>query len=78
MVSTFSNQLIEGQLRQVQQIRYSNGIVSKRIFENPGDTVPMDVVWVTPDVKPVKAADVIEHREVQLYNRYFKSLHGEG
>jgi hypothetical protein len=72
MVSTFSNQLIEGQLRQVQMITYSNGIVSKRIFENPGDTLPMDVIWVKPDVKPIKASDVI------TYNRCFKSLHGEG
>lgn len=75
MVSTFSNQIIEGHLRQVQNITYSNGIVSKRIFENPGDKIPMDVVWVKPDVKPIKASDVIESK---LYNRCFKSLHGEG
>lgn len=75
MQSSFSNQVINGQLRQVQILNYSNGITSRRVFENPGDAIPMEVTWVKTSEVRVKKEDVIEHREVQLYNHYFKSLH---
>ncbi|TXI89737.1 MAG: hypothetical protein E6Q36_02880 [Chryseobacterium sp.] len=71
MVSTFSNQMIAGRLRQVQTLQYSNGITSKRIFENPGDTIPMEVIWVATSSVRVKPEQV-------LVSRHFKSLHGEG
>lgn len=76
MVSVFTNEMFNGQLRQIQNITYSNGIKSKRVFAQPGDSVPMEVIWIHPEnsVKVTKK-DVIEHREVQLYNHYFPSLH---
>lgn len=71
MQSTFSNQVINGQLRQVQTLQYSNGITSRRIFEKPGDSIPMEVIWV-------KTSSVRFKPEQVLVNRHFKTLHGEG
>jgi hypothetical protein len=71
MVSTFSNQVINGRLRQVQTLQYSNGITSRRVFENPGDSIPMSVIWV-------KTSSVKVRPEQVLLNLRFRSLHGGG
>lgn len=78
MQSIFTHKVINGQLKKVQELTYNNGIMSRRIFDKPDDVVPSTVIWVKPTHVVVKPSDVIEHREVQLYNHYFPTLHGEG
>lgn len=50
-----------------QTIHYSNGIVCTRTYQ-AGQLI--DAVWVKPNVMRL-ASDVIEHREVQLYNHHY-------
>lgn len=52
----------------VQQTQtYSCGAVSKRTYL-AGELI--DVEWLRP-IRRVKPADVIQHREVQLYNHHY-------
>jgi hypothetical protein len=71
MTSAFSTQVIEGQLKKVETINYSNGAIAQRVYEQPQDAIPMEVHWV----KGPAAIDIyacIEHREVELYKTYYK------
>ena len=77
MQSSFTTQVIDGALKIVQTLNYSNGITSRRIFNSPEDRIPETVIWIKT-ATTVKPESVIEHREVELYNTYFKTLHGEG
>lgn len=70
MLITQSTGMHQGALKKIETVTYSNGISTKRIFDQPQDTVPMEVEWVRPD-QPLDLYSVIEHREVELYKRYF-------
>lgn len=67
MVKTSSNiQAINGQLKRVETVNYSNGSIAKRIYNQPQDVIPFEVTWVKgPAVIDLYAC--IEHREVELY-----------
>lgn len=71
MVSVFSTEMHEGALKKVQTITYKNGQVSKRIFDKPQDSVPMEVIWLDKPAAVINKADVIEHREVELYRHHY-------
>lgn len=60
---------IAGALTKVETITYQDGTVVERKYDNPNDIVPADIKWVTSP-KPLLPEQVIEHREVQLYNFY--------
>lgn len=56
-------------LCKVLTTTYKSGAQSKRYLDAQG--MPFDVEWVKPlNVKPVDLWDIIEHREVELYNHY--------
>lgn len=70
MVQTFAYEQYEGQLTPCITTKYSKGAVSKRYLDKEG--MPIDTVWIKPlNVIKLQPSDVIEHREVELYNRYF-------
>ena len=51
---------------------YNSGAQSKRYLDAQG--MPFDIEWVKPlNVKPVDLWNIIEHREVELYNRYLNT-----
>ena len=70
MTTTFSTSVIDGQLKRVETVNYSNGSIAKRIYDQPQDSVPFEVTWVKgPAVIDIYAC--IEHREVELYKTYY-------
>lgn len=44
--------------------------VRQRWFK-PGNPVPFDITWISAQPAVVSEGDVIEHREVELYNHHF-------
>lgn len=54
MVSTFSYPVVDGLVRKVQHITYSNGVQTERHFNKVTDTVPFDVIWVKPRMRTRK------------------------
>lgn len=59
----------EGVFTKVLTTTYNSGVVSKRYLD--AHDVPFDIIWVKPvNVKPVIDYNIIEHREVELYQRY--------
>lgn len=72
MNASNSIQVIDGQLRRVEHIIYSDGSQVKRAWNNPSErhAEPFKIIWVSHP-KPITKSDVIEHRECELYNHYF-------
>jgi trans-2-enoyl-CoA reductase len=70
MTTHNSIQTIDGQLRRVEHVIYSNGSQVKRMYNSFDSKVPFEIIWAS-NPKPVKQEDVIEHREVTLMNHYF-------
>lgn len=63
-------QTIDGQLRRVEHVIYNDGSQVKRLYNKLNDPVPFDIIWASSP-KAITLSDVIEHREVELYNHYF-------
>lgn len=59
---------VDGMPAVKQTIYYSNGIVCTRTYQ-AGQLI--DAVWVKPNVMQLAKSDVIEHREIALYNHHY-------
>lgn len=62
---------VDGMPAVTQEIQYSCGARVKRVYQ-AGELI--DAIWINP-IKAirVKPEDVIEHREVELMNHYYRN-----
>ena len=47
-------EIYSGKLCKIQTLNYSDGMISKRIFNKPDDVVPFDIIWLRSSVKTIK------------------------
>lgn len=70
MITSFALEAVNGTLKKVQHIAYSNGQRVKRIFATNG-VIPEEVHIMADKQGTPVSAEEIEHREVQLYRHFF-------
>lgn len=57
---------------KTETVKYNDGRIVKRIYDNPQDIVPSDIVVVAFGNRGKVDITPIEHREVVLLNHHYK------